>query len=360
MLARRTVLTHPTAGPIELPLLVPSFSSKGFGLIQRRGKNAAEYSSVAYELAEFGQFPTRSVLISAYDLHYRHLEAPDVKPRSPLSHLHQTGVVFLDSGGYELAGDYDSSEIRRSPYAPKDGYGPDEYVSVLRNILKRNKAIPLIVTNADWSTRRLPLKDQISAARALFQEAPGCVSDFIIKPGKGRSVVEPDSISKADYQNLTRFDIIGVTEKELGRNLKDRLKRIAGLRMHLDEAGIQAPIHIWGGLDPVLTPLFFFAGAEIFDGVSWLRYAFRHGVALNRECNAILDENLRVGASAALAQRMTSILNLQVMENIESSLRAWVDLDGETFDMFDRHVKEQFRHAFADMVTWNSALKGGH
>jgi hypothetical protein len=267
--------------------------------------------------------------------------------------------VFLDSGGYELTSDYDSSEIRHSPYTPRDGYDTDQYVAVLRDVRKKDGALPLIVANADWATKRLPLKEQIKAARRLFEEIPGCATNFIIKPGKARSVVEPDEISRSDYASLRRFDIIGVTEKELGKNLKDRLKRIASLRAHLDDAGIQAPIHVWGGLDPVLTPLFFFAGAEIFDGVSWLRYAFRHGVALNRECGAILDDGLGVSTPADVAKHLTSFHNVRVMASIESSLRAWVDLDGENFDMFDSHVKIHFRDAFADMMTWNSALKGG-
>ena len=37
MLARRSTILHPTAGEIELPLLVPAFSSKGFELRKTGG-----------------------------------------------------------------------------------------------------------------------------------------------------------------------------------------------------------------------------------------------------------------------------------------------------------------------------------
>ena len=92
-----------------------------------------------------------------------------------------------------------------------------------------------------------------------------------------------------DFANLRGFNIIGVTEKDLGANLLDRLMRVAILRKGLDDVGVNAPIHLWGGLDPILTPLFFFAGAEIFDGISWLRYAYNKGIAINRECYAVVE-----------------------------------------------------------------------
>lgn len=81
MLARRRSLDHPTAGPIELPLLVPSFSSKGFGLHRFR-QRGTEYSSVAFELEAFGRRQARSALISGYDLHFEHFHAPSERGRA--------------------------------------------------------------------------------------------------------------------------------------------------------------------------------------------------------------------------------------------------------------------------------------
>src|SRR5260221_13350584 len=37
------------------------------------------------------------------------------------------------------------------------------------------------------------------------------------------------------------------------------------------------PIHIFGCFDPQTIPYLFFSGADIFDGLSWMRYYFRDG-----------------------------------------------------------------------------------
>src|SRR3712207_4761631 len=117
-----------------------------------------------------------------------------------------------------------------------------------------------------------------------------------------------------DFANLGGFDIVGIAEKELGRDPLERLRTVARFRKRLDEAKISAPIHIWGGLDPVMTPLYFFAGAEIFDGVSWLRYAYRNGVAINRDSHSILSETMGISASSNENNLYAGITNLRFLD----------------------------------------------
>jgi hypothetical protein len=283
LLARRSALEHPLVGRIELPLLVPAFSSKGFGFrTTRRGSSARIYSEIAYELFEFGQRPSAAVLVSAYDFFFHHFEAPKL-PHRPEHYLRNSAIVFLDSGGYELISQFDSTETRVVTYTPRQGYALSQYESVLQHLTSDKLGLPLVIANFDYGTTGQPLNKQISAARALFNRYPSCLSDFIIKPPQTRSsVVEPSKLSRNDLANLRGFNVIGVTEKDLGRDTFDRLHRVAELRYRLNDAGIAAPIHVWGGLDPILSPLFFFAGAEILDGVSWMRYAYRNGVAMER------------------------------------------------------------------------------
>lgn len=284
MLARRSILTHPHGGDSDLPLLVPAFSSKGFEFdMMGKGKTKREFSMLAYELADFGKYPCRSVLVSAYDLHFKHFQAREF-PRTPAeSHLRKACLVFLDSGGYELSPDFDLTELRAFGYKPKDGYWEDEYEMVLKRLARSKRPPPLVITNFDRASIGQPLESQIRAARTLFNQYPDFIGDFIIKPwSQKRKVVDPADLSDDKIKQLRGFHIIGVTEKDLGTNLISRVQRVATLRRKLDEAEIAAPIHIWGGLDPISSPLFFFAGAEIFDGVGWLRYAYHEGVAVYR------------------------------------------------------------------------------
>ena len=360
MLARRGNLSHPVAGEIELPLMVPAFSSKGFQLLSKgRGKARRDYSEISYELAEFGRNPSTSVLLSAYDLFFRHFDAPNLPVDRCTDLLRNSGVVFIDSGGYELIREFDTTEIKTPPYKPKEGYRREQYEQVLQELDSLEQPLPLIVANFDYDTRGLPLSQQISSAREFFYGFPKFLSDFILKPLTPDSiVVDPGSFSDKDFENLREFDIIGITEKELGSNLIDRIKRIAKLRKRLDDAKVSAPIHIWGGLDPVVTPLFFFAGAEIFDGVSWLRYAYCNGVAMNREVYLVLS-TIGVDASRQLNHLYASLDNLTFLKNMTIGLQQWVDFEGASFDMFDSHTKESLERAYSVMTSKIEEIRRG-
>lgn len=81
-----------------------------------------------------------------------------------------------------------------------------------------------------------------------------------------------------------RFHALGVTEKELGGNFKERMINIARIRKALNGVGLEnMPIHIFGSLDTVSTPLYFVAGADIFDGLTWLRFAYYKGMTIYRQ-----------------------------------------------------------------------------
>src|SRR6266498_4573557 len=97
MLARRRELLLPDGTGCDLPLLVPSFSSKGFGSFKvTRGKSRIVASSISTDLREFGQTPSRSVLLSAFDLHFKHFQLPDEPARDCLDWIPQARLVFID------------------------------------------------------------------------------------------------------------------------------------------------------------------------------------------------------------------------------------------------------------------------
>ena len=246
MLARRSRLVHSTAGEVELPLLVPAFSSKGFELRKTSVGKGRDFTETVYELDTFGKFPSEAVLVSAYDLHFKHFEGvPNLPAAEATEYLRNTRLVFLDSGGYELVPDFDTTEPRTFAYRPKTGFGRDEYEEVLGKLTGLEEPLPLVVANFDYGTRRKPLVDQIEAARELFGRLGGCLTSFILKPWeKNGAVVKPKELSDTDYANMRGFDIIGVTEKELGSDTLDRLRRVARLRRGLNDAGVTAPIHI--------------------------------------------------------------------------------------------------------------------
>lgn len=352
MISRREVLQHPLAGDFDLPLIVPSFSSKGFGYLRKgKNKNSGFYSVLTTDLKSFSTTQKSSVLVSAYDLYHNLLLEKGERFNKIISHLSKSNLVFIDSGGYELISDFKLEDINAPGYQPIGDYGKNEYTNVLDEIVKYNK-LHLVITNFDHNTRGKPLETQAKEALSLFSRYPDCLTNFIIKPVlNDKEFVDPGDITPNDFKNLRRFDIIGITEKELGENILDRIKRIVQFRKKLDDADILKPIHIWGGLDPILTSLYFFAGAEIFDGLSWLKYAFINGIASSRECYPILKSGYSIADDKRLNQLRINSDNLQAMRRHEINLKQWVDMGGDNFEMFEDNIKEQLQTAHDTMKT---------
>ena len=99
MLARTSTIRHRPSGIVlKTPLLVPSFSSKGFS---RHDDGRSEIGDI-FEAT--GEFVTEAFLLSAYDIYHEHLPKPEALPWKP-------EVIFLDSGGYEISTDRDYSSV---------------------------------------------------------------------------------------------------------------------------------------------------------------------------------------------------------------------------------------------------------
>jgi hypothetical protein len=120
-----------------------------------------------------------------------------------------------------------------------------------------------------------------------MNQYPAFIRELIIKPEERGTVSINPEIIRDKVHDLEFFDIIGVTEKELGASVKDRMISIANMRLNLDEGGVNKPIHVFGSLDPITTPLYYLAGAEIFDGLTWLKFIFHEGSTYYRESEAV-------------------------------------------------------------------------
>jgi hypothetical protein len=270
MLARSSTIVHKASGvSVETPLLIPSFSSKGFSgdgaKPTRKGRGGSGSSEVRQILGTAAEFLTTAYLISAFDIAKGHLPKAVDLPSKP-------DLIVVDSGGYEVSGDYDFSEVFRSPL-PEQAWESDELVSVLDDWPAE---IPAIFVSYDHPKKRRSFDDQVADARKLFRGRTNQLSCFLLKPTTKRqsSLKEALGAAIASPESLTSFDIVGITEKELAASPLERMVAIARLRHSLDSINCHSPIHVFGSLDPLSVCLYTVAGAEIFDGLTWLRYAF--------------------------------------------------------------------------------------
>ena len=232
------------------PITLPSFSSEALG------------SALADTAARIGEFVAGPVLISAFDLHYGHLPPPTEGKA-----VFNAPLTFIDSGGYE------NYRIRNR----RKRISAEQHQSVLESW---PPDVQTVAVNYDFPSD--DVGHQIAAAISLC-EGRSIGRELLIKPGKKTPLSGLIAQLEGHSAKLASLDVIGITEKEAGGSLQDRLRTIKALRTQLDLLGLtEMPIHIFGGLDPIRTPLYFLAGADIFDGLSWLRYGFdgSHGVYL--------------------------------------------------------------------------------
>ncbi|MEP1035516.1 hypothetical protein [Ekhidna sp.] len=282
MLSRK--IDHPSGYQLETPLLIPSFSSKGFSFINKKiNKKTTEVSELYEVIPVAKELLHESTLFSAYDIYHRLL--PEA------NEIYCTELTFLDSGGYETSQLYDYSGINKNDHGIKE-WNKELYEKVLNSWPVE---IPTIAVSYDHGKDRYPITDQVKNAKDLFKNHSNMLTNFLIKPeSKTKDNLDVEVILK-NINLLRDFDIVGMTEKELGNSVQDRMVNVWKVRQSLDKNGMQEkPIHIFGSLDPITSVLYFLAGAEIFDGLTWLKFTYFDGVAMYTHNYSILDDQLGI------------------------------------------------------------------
>jgi hypothetical protein len=342
MLARISQLTHPNGSIIELPKAVPSFSSKGFPIIKNK-KMKREISEVDNALKMIGPLTKSSILISAYDIYKNHLI-------DPLSYCNDKELVIIDSGGYELSDYFDATEPKYQPVRPDKNFTVTEYEKIIK---KLNKSKSFVISNYDYSTTNKSIPNQIEEAKILFNKFPKFLHSFIIKPIKKGNFIEIDEIIRY-LPEMRIFNIIGIIDNDLGDNILKQLVNIAKLRIALNDRGMEVPIHIWGGLDPFITPLYFCAGAEIFDGVSWLRYGYYDNMAIPRDTFDALSSNV-TNKDKAIADRL--LKNINYLEDLPFRMQRFVIKGEPDFSVWENH-SNQIKKIYEKLLTKIHKMKG--
>jgi hypothetical protein len=240
------------------PLLLPSYSSRALNPDVRRQGVTRRSAERTLKLL------VGPVLISAYDL-----DAGAFRDDGPDGgSLIGSRLTFIDSGGYENLVDPDP-DWTRERHAEALGRWPGETPAIM----------------VGYDTPASDVAEQIASAASIL---PGrsVGRELLLKPvpdaGRDDRGGILDVIEQLGRNGpaLEGVDVLGITEKEAGSTLSERVRTVLKLRRVLDGLGSDLPVHLFGGLDPALTPLFFLAGADVFDGLSWLRYAFVDGEAL--------------------------------------------------------------------------------
>lgn len=335
MIARKSKLLHPSGVTIETPILVPSFSSRGLKLIRSKktfdgmkffktasnltpeiNSTSGLVSEVTEAIRGTAEILTDSMLISAYDIFHGHIPIPYTKVLPE--------IFFLDSGGYEI-GEYDDISLISRQIGLVNEWDITKYTEVLNSWPKH---VPAVFVNYDCGMLGIKFPQQVEAAHELFSNYQDHVHDLLIKPVKKKEMTFNNTLLaiKENIEMLGKFDIIGITEKELGNSLLSRMTNIANLRIAMDDAGIKIPIHIFGSLDPITSSLYFIAGAEIFDGMTWIRYTYHEGKAVYNPNGYALTVGIHNNDGKSQAKSMLD--NIYYLQELKCQMEEFL-LDGD-------------------------------
>lgn len=316
------IINHPFGYQLTTPILVPSYSSKGFDLITK--KDGEQISEVSLKMINCAQFLTEITLVSAYDLYYKLIPLP--------KEFNSTEFTIIDSGGYETSDYFDYSTPKKISKGVNE-WDIKKYEAILNDWPEEYASI-IVSFDKDYVGK--PLEDQVDLANKLFQKFPRSVNDFLVKPfskrGKPEKYIDVKKLVE-NIQLLKGFDIIGLTEKELGYSLLDRMNNIQSIRNALKKVGYNTPIHIFGSLDPITSILYFLSGADIFDGLTWIRYSYYKGVAIYPSNFSYLDPEGGINLLDHQAETSQLFNNLKVLKKIKLILETYIKTkDIQVFD----------------------------
>ncbi len=247
-----------------------------------------------------------SVLLSLYDINYAY-------KNEEISNIFKNfdGNLFLDSGKFEASGIHDISESYFYDYKSQS-WDYELYKNSITNFKQIYDKYNLV--NFDINTGIL---DQIKNGSKNFSE----------KNIKGKKIHLTHPYDKFWNENQLKtlldllikigsfFDVLGFTEKELGRNIIEKIKNLLYIRKYLSSNSTEyVPIHIFGCGDPKTIILLFFAGGDIFDGLGWLRFYFKQN-------STYYKNEFEIDSFYGSVHNTDIILhNIQYLRNLESNL----------------------------------------
>ena len=276
---------------VRTPLIAPSFSSRGF-----------PYVSDIWEEFRYKLFGV--CLVSAYDV---------AAGRIPAGVAEMVNVVIVDSGRYETNKGWNDSGDLYTPSSAPD-WTREQYHEAVKSIDERGNTV---LVNFDQVGT---LEDQIARALEDFSLATCAASDFLVKPSGPSELVNVPKLNQ-HLEVLKRFGVVGITAREAGNSFLKRCSSIVMLRDILNDAGLETPIHVFGAINPYEVLAYFFCGADIFDGLNWLRLAFRNSGSVPIDETA--TEDMKWNLMGWDLQAVQCTYNLTLLFRLQEAMREY-------------------------------------
>ena len=288
------------------PLFVYSYSSKSFPHLSNLLKHSLPY--------------VPSYLLSLYD--YKHI----ISPR--LISAADSRIRIWDSGGYEamVCPTWEISGTKK--------WNEKTYVQTANRIPWNG--LDVLVS---YDTPEEPgcIQQQVERALHLYTKVEGTYArDLLIHVPDN---TDPYVLAEILGPYTNEFQILGLTEKEIAPTWAHGVYFINCLRSALSVLDTKRyiPIHVFGCFDLKTVVRFSLAGADIFDGLTWLRYLFLGGdVLYQREIEYVIP----------IEQLLTTDLELpMILHNIRDMEQLRSDL---TYAIYTNDM-ERFKEEMSDI-----------
>ncbi len=162
------------------------------------------------------------------------------------------------------------------------------------------------------------VQHQIERALHLYAKVKGTYTrDLLIHVPHN---TDPHILAETLKPYTNEFHILGLTEKEIAPTWAHGVYFINRLRSALSALEVERyiPIHIFGCFDLKTVIRFALAGADLFDGLTWLRHLFLNGETLyRREIEYVVPIEQLLTADIELSMILH---NIQDMEQARSDL----------------------------------------
>ena len=200
--------------------------------------------------------------------------------------------------------------------APAASWTRDRHHQTLATI---DNTANIVLVNFDHPGK---IDNQVASASRDFSVIPSAATDFLIKPEPDTGLVNVAKLSTRS-DDLGQFDVIGITAREAGSSLLARCRSVVMLRDALTDAGLNLPIHVFGAITPKEVLTYYFCGADVFDGLNWLRQAFRNLETVPIEDTAFEAMKWKKTEHDLFDAERTN--NLRILYQLQEALRRYSD-----------------------------------
>ena len=272
----------------NLPLFVYSYSSRGF-------PNLVEH-------LEDSLFHVPSYLLSLYDYQYI------IPPKLILPE--DSRIRIWDSGGYE------TMVCPTCQYSESSKKWNENIYIEAPNRIPWNGFDILVSYDIPYESKCI--QQQIERALHLYTKVKGTYTKNLLIHVPYNT--DPHALAETLNPYTNEFQILGLTEKEIAPTWAHGIYFINRLRSALSTLNTNQyiPIHIFGCFDFKTVTRFALGGADIFDGLTWLRHLFLNGETLYRR-----ETEYEVPVEQLLTSNIDLSMmlhNVQSMEELRSNL----------------------------------------